>query len=303
MATAKQYRIADLLANSVQPFEDLEVEMLASMGQNTIVQPVVITRDGVLIDGHQRLKVLQTKGLEAIPATDVRVVQEATKENALEWSIILNVQGRHLTMEQKRSKALELRQTKRWSDSKIADLFGVSKVAVGQWLKGAPKLDAVIGVDGVVQTQKGKSNSKMVGPESELVMPPGSELIDPWLADGKTLRTIIRLRDYLDKMTDEGATLPAKPSPENLGQDQYDFCLMEIKDLYRALGVLISQLEDPPQPPTRRQPSKRPTKGPQQLPPEAQHEIKEAMARVPTEDEETREIQRELAAEFGATDD
>lgn len=243
MTTRKQYKISDLLTDSVQPFEDLDAEMLDAIGRGMVegqalAVPVVITSDGVLVDGHQRLRVLQQQGRSVISAEDVRVIP-ATKEDALEWSIKLNVQRRHLTTEQKAAKALELRQTKRWSDSKIAELFGVSRAAVGQWLKGQQKLDAVIGRDGVIQTPKGKVN----GREADVTMPPrdNQPWIDPWVSEGKTLRAVVKLNAHLEQMLGADPHDPHPlPSPEALGDDQFGFCIRSLKELAQTIGKVVT---------------------------------------------------------------
>jgi ParB-like chromosome segregation protein Spo0J len=138
----RTYLIDDLLATGVQPFDDLDAEMIDNMANslgktNPVLVPVVITTEGVLVDGHQRLTAMRRAGRTTIDAADVRVVEG----NPLEWAVRLNVQRRHLTVEEKAATARRLKAEHGWTQTKIARLFGVSQPAVSQWLnegKAAP---------------------------------------------------------------------------------------------------------------------------------------------------------------------
>jgi transcriptional regulator with XRE-family HTH domain len=151
------YSIEDLLNTGVQPFPDLPDEDLQEMGRSIgkgpLAIPVSITTDGVLIDGHQRLKAMAAKGRKRIDATDVRVIEGATRENALDWAIRLNAARRHLTAAQKAELARQLQRQRAWSQGRIAKAFGVKRPAVSQWLSNYPAPDDagptfVIGEDG-----------------------------------------------------------------------------------------------------------------------------------------------------------
>ena len=170
-----RYQIDRLLNTGVQPFEDLDEETLRSLGtrigRGALAVPVAVSEDGILLDGHQRLKAMRAKGRKWIDAADVTVVKGATAENALEWAVELNVKRRHLTVEQKGEVARRLQQERRWSQQKIADLFGVSRPAVSQWLAktdpdGEDTPYFVEGADGVFQDVSTKKRKAMVVPHS-----------------------------------------------------------------------------------------------------------------------------------------
>lgn len=152
-----RYSIDALLNSGVQPFEDLDDEAITALSKGIgrtgpLAVPVQITSDGVLIDGHQRLRAMRTAGRKFIDASDVRIVAQANADNAVEWAVRLNVQRRHLTVEQKATVARRLQRERKWSQRKIADLFGVSQPAVSQWLKDdTDRPSTVIGIDGVEQ--------------------------------------------------------------------------------------------------------------------------------------------------------
>jgi hypothetical protein len=138
-----RYDIEALLNKGVQPLDDLEPDALKALGKGIgrgpLAVPVSVTSDGILIDGHQRLKAMLGNGRKFIDANDVRVIPAATEANALEWAVRLNVQRRQLTVEQKADLARRLQATRGWSQGRIAKAFGVSRPAVSQWLsKTAP---------------------------------------------------------------------------------------------------------------------------------------------------------------------
>lgn len=135
----KRYSIQPLLDSGVQPFGDLGDEALAALTKGLtrrklLAVPIVVTSDGVLVDGHQRLRAMRADGRTFIDASDVRVLDDVTHADALEWAVRLNVQRRQLSVEEKAEVARKLQTEQGWSQRKIADLFGVSQPAVSQWL-------------------------------------------------------------------------------------------------------------------------------------------------------------------------
>jgi hypothetical protein len=152
--------ISDLLAKSVQPFDDLTREELdglaAGIDANApLAVPVSVSSDGILLDGHQRLGVLQAMGRDTLDDGEVRVIAAANATNATEWAVRLNVQRRHLSRAQKAEIARRMQAEKGWSQALIAQVFGVSRPAVSQWLKGSPgdQPAEVTGRDGKMYTR------------------------------------------------------------------------------------------------------------------------------------------------------
>lgn len=145
-ATAEphRYTIVSLLSGAVQPFRampDDELEDLGrAIGKGRLADPVSITADGILIDGSQRLKAMRRRGRKFIDAGDVRIIEDATRENALDWAVRLNASRRQLTVEEKAELARRLQRENKWSQGRIAKAFGVSRPAVTQWLGKAREL-------------------------------------------------------------------------------------------------------------------------------------------------------------------
>lgn len=156
-----RYSIAALLDTAIQPFKPMPDDELAALakaiGKNKpLADPVSMTGDGsnIVIDGSQRLRAMLRAGRKFIDARDIRHVDGATRENALEWAIRLNAQRRSLTVEEKATMARELQKERGWSQAMIARAFGVSRPAVTQWLGKTRQLTegevpaTVMGADG-----------------------------------------------------------------------------------------------------------------------------------------------------------
>lgn len=158
-----RYSINALLATGAQPFGD-EEEPLGKIGRNELPVPVAISRDGILLDGHRRLKQMRREKRKYIAAGDVRVVKAATAETALEWAVKLNLQRRQVSTEQKAALARKLQRDRGWSQAKIADLFGVTRPAVSQWLGKHEGVEAetVVGLDHKVYPVKKKTKEKVI---------------------------------------------------------------------------------------------------------------------------------------------
>jgi ParB-like chromosome segregation protein Spo0J len=180
-----RYSIAELLNSGVQPLPDLPDDELAALGKaigkGPLADPVTLSSDGLLIDGHQRLKAMLAANRTYIAASDVRIAINVTRENAYESAVELNVRRRHLTVEQKADLARKLQRERRWSQGKIAKLFGVSRPAVSQWLaKTASDDDEPLYVEGL----DGKAYDP--GPAGQRETSPRN----PWASGGESYRKV-----------------------------------------------------------------------------------------------------------------
>lgn len=70
---------------------------VVALDKRPLADPVSVSSDGLLLDGHQRLKAQLANGRTEIGADEVHVIAEANAANAYEWALRLNVQRRHLT--------------------------------------------------------------------------------------------------------------------------------------------------------------------------------------------------------------
>ena len=191
-----RYAIKTLLAAGEQPFADLDDEELDSLGKaigrGPLDDPVSVSEDGILLDGHQRLKAMLRANRTYIDASDVRIITGATRENALEKAVELNVRRRHLSVEQKADLARRLQRERRWSQGKIAKLFGVSRPAVSQWLAktsddvddGGPRL--IQGGDGKFYDREAVSNRQPTRPPRP-----------PWHPEGYAFKSLAKAHRLL----------------------------------------------------------------------------------------------------------
>jgi len=183
-----RYAIEGLLASGQQPLPDLNAEDFAGLrravGKGPLADPISISADGVLIDGHQRLKALLANGRKFIDAGEVHVVADADRSNALDYAVQLNLARRHLTVEQKADLARWLQRERRWSQGRIARAMGVSRPAVGQWLAKHPDPDpSPVIVAGLV----GKTYVNEPTPPR-----PAREPRSPWRSDGYAYKAVHR---------------------------------------------------------------------------------------------------------------
>jgi ParB-like chromosome segregation protein Spo0J len=157
------YRIETLLSQSVQPFRDLPPEefdaLVASLKAHGLQNPILLTEDQFLYDGHQRCKALLAIGRKRITKADVRVQRGVTRTNMLEHAYSSNVVRRQLSTA---DKAIAMHQcvARGWSQRKIARTFGVSQPAVSQLLaveayqpENMPDVIVTEGADGKTRTR------------------------------------------------------------------------------------------------------------------------------------------------------
>lgn len=235
-----RYEIQKLLDTGVQPWDaatDAELDALArGIGRrpDPLAVPVVLSRDGYLVDGSQRLRALQLLGKKYINATDVRVLPQVTRANALEWSIRLQAQRRQLDIPQK-ARVVRMLQTRNgWSQSRIAKVFGVSGAAVSQWLgQTPPETDdvlpsEVIGEDGVLQDVSAKRRARV----TQRTTP------HPWTERGDCFALVRKATGRIRGALEYPATL------HELSPEERDAMTAILQDLEATAGELLLRLED-----------------------------------------------------------
>jgi hypothetical protein len=224
-----RYSIEELLNSGVQPLPDLPEDELTELGKaigkGPLADPVSLSSDGILLDGHQRLKAMLRSGRKVIAAADVRIVEAANKSNALEYAVQLNVARRHLTTDDKARLARRLRAERNWSQRKIAKLFGVSQPSVSEWFgrdlgEDAPDLDGpVIGEDGKVYDV----------PAPAVHREP--RMRNPWAPDGYAFKSVHKARKLM-----------AEPVG-SLTMLQRARLVAELSDLAEAVEKLLSEVQ------------------------------------------------------------
>jgi ParB-like chromosome segregation protein Spo0J len=161
--TPGSYSIEVLLSQTVQPFPDLppdEFEVLKeSIRTRGLLNPVLLTSDGYLFDGHQRCKALVALGKKRIRAENVKIMPKVTRENMIGNAYASNLVRR---MQTSADKAARMHQCAAmgWSQRRIAKEFSMSQPGVSQLMEayppedGAPEVIITQGEDGKTYTRE-----------------------------------------------------------------------------------------------------------------------------------------------------
>ena len=137
------------------PLPDREYAQLRdSIRERGVLQPLLITADHVLIDGHERWRAICELGMARYP---LRVLGNLSEPERKELAIRLNVERRHLSRAE-RARLLEmiLREAPAKSTREVADLLRVGKSTVSRTrqrvLAGVP-----FGTPAVITGRDGKT--------------------------------------------------------------------------------------------------------------------------------------------------
>ena len=103
--------------------------LLNDIKKNGIQNPIIVSNDGFLLDGHHRLEIAKELGIvkDDIPVHTVDV----SGDNAFMLAINLNLARRHLTLEQKREIIQGLRK-RGYTQEEAGKTIGVSHQTVGR---------------------------------------------------------------------------------------------------------------------------------------------------------------------------
>jgi hypothetical protein len=170
----RQYVIADLLDNAIEPWDSLTSRELKALGasvdpDNPLTVPVVIAayaneRGPVLIDGSERLQWMASapRNQTVISAEDVRIDQDAVdEESAHRAAVALRVNRRQTSPKARAVIARRLQAQFGWSQATIAEVFKVPGPAVSrlfsQW---AGEIPEVTGADGHKYPARGKQTDQ-----------------------------------------------------------------------------------------------------------------------------------------------
>ncbi len=173
-AEQRQYVIADLLANAIEPWDSLTARELKALGasmapDSPLTTPVVIAaysneHGPVLIDGNERLQWLASppRNETVISADDVRIDEEAVdEESAHRAAVALRVNRRQASPKARAVIARRLQAQLGWSQATIAEVFKVPGPAVSklitQWAGDIPE---VTGADGTKYPARGKQTTE-----------------------------------------------------------------------------------------------------------------------------------------------
>jgi Homeodomain-like domain len=170
-AEPQQYVIAELLANAIEPWDNLTARELEALGarmdpDSPLTAPIVIAaysneRGRVLIDGSQRLQWLASppRNQTVISADEVRIDPAAVDdESAHRAAVALHVNRGPTSPRARAELARRLHAQFGWSQATIAEVFRVSRPAVSTWLRQLSGADVpeVTGADGKIYPARGK---------------------------------------------------------------------------------------------------------------------------------------------------
>jgi len=170
----RQYVIADLLDNAIEPWDSLTSRELKALGasmdpDNPLTAPIVIAayeneHGPVLIDGSERLQWMASppRNETVISSDDVRIDEDAVdEESAHRAAVALRVNRRQASPKARAVIARRLQAQFGWSQATIAEVFKVPGPAVSrlfsQWAGDIPE---VTGADGTKYPARGKQTAE-----------------------------------------------------------------------------------------------------------------------------------------------
>lgn len=89
--------------------------------------------DGNILDGHHRLMICEQEGITDYP---VKIIVGLTEEEKIRYTVSINENRRRPDENNRKFAALKMRESNRWSLRQIADMTGVSHMAVQKWISG-----------------------------------------------------------------------------------------------------------------------------------------------------------------------
>jgi hypothetical protein len=158
----KRYEISNLLASGEQPYPDLDAEtreyLTATIkAHNGLRQmPVHISADGILYDGHQRLKILADLGRKQIvPGEWIINSKVAGREDSYAEAMKINDIGKRQQTGKVRAAAMwEMVRRYRASQARIAKKLGMKQQSVSELMNKYKPADIAdmpaerVGLDG-----------------------------------------------------------------------------------------------------------------------------------------------------------
>jgi hypothetical protein len=202
-----QYTITALLDTAVQPWPNMTDEdfddLFNSIKDRGLTDPIDLSRDGIVFDGSQRLRVLLKQKRKFINAKDVRIWEDVDSENIMGWAVRRNSLRRPITLEMKIEAAWRMRQERKMPQREIAKVFGVTQGRVSQWFSsfkeeaadekkladfGEPLM--ITGKDGKEYPAEASGRGR---PKKE------AKLVSMWAPAGPASRAVKKALGYLER--------------------------------------------------------------------------------------------------------
>lgn len=196
------YSIEKLLTQTVQPFPDLPAEefevLTQSIKDRGLLNPVLLTEDGYLFDGHQRLKAMLALGRKRISAEQVIIRKDVNRDNMIGHAYASNMVRRMLTTADKAARMHQC-AAMGWSQRKIAKEFHMSQPGVSQLMAayppdgGVPEVVVTQGEDGKTYTRSTRKKGRAAD-DANWPAPPRPK---PWQYGGASFKSMTHARKQL----------------------------------------------------------------------------------------------------------
>lgn len=153
--------------------------------QRGVMVPIEYDEKGNVLDGHHRLRACAELGIKDYPSV---VRSGLTEDQKKEHVLIVNLARRHMNAEQRKQAVLRVKLETAWSNRRIAELFGVSRMSVGRDLETVTFVTvdlpaATIGKDGKKRTARPKTTINKNNREKQKTLDALAKLDDDDLPD------------------------------------------------------------------------------------------------------------------------
>ncbi len=223
---------------------DEYAQLLDSILQRGVLQPLLITADHVLIDGHERWKAIQELGLSRYP---LRLLGNLSEPERVELAIRVNLERRHLSVAQRRELAARLlKADPSRTNRAVAGTVGCDHKTVGK-VRG--RLQQVGEIPKVDRASTGRDGKTYHYPATSVEHPTVariagkilSELGDDAPEGGASIRTLNKRRYELDREEILEQTTPSLPKDFKIYNT--DFRKIGNRIAPNSVSLLVS---DPP---------------------------------------------------------
>ena len=167
--TNRTPHIGETLRNALPRLTETESQALeSSITTHGMLDPIKVTPDGVILDGHHRHEIATRLGIE-VPT---KVLEITDSDEQLRFAIEANFARRNLTPDQKRELVQKLRSLGR-SVRVIAEMTGIPKSTVGDMVR--PVSDTPADIRAVTDSQLVVYMDWLTGGRVAPLLPAGDE--------------------------------------------------------------------------------------------------------------------------------
>jgi hypothetical protein len=234
----KRYSIEKLLAEGIQPFQNLTDEQrddlerdIVSKGKKLDKMPVYLSADEILYDGHQRLLILLKLGRKTIGEDEIIRNPKIKGHRATRMEAIkINRNRRHLTGKAMADVIWDLVLRYGMSQTAIGKEIGMRQQSVSELMDKYPPNKDEMPEEIVTTGEDGKTYTRT----APVVTPPKMNRPRPWQYRGKADTAIRKAHLMLREMPDDLTESEMQDVDELLTglQDAIEVFLTYLRDLY-----------------------------------------------------------------------